>query len=312
MAEAAALKEPPLDELMLAMDVVDTLRHSEALVERELAGADRRAVLIARLKEIYRGQGIDVAEYILVEGVDALEQDRFVYRPPVDNWQVRLARLYIDRSVVGRRVGIAALVLAVLVGGWYGLVRWPQQRAAEEARIELAETIPQSLRQLSESIVAEADDPAVDQQAVAAAADGRGAAQAGDAERARAAITELTALLAELRVSFEVRVVSRPGELTGVTRIPDVNQTTENAYLIVEAIAPDGSAVARPIRSEEDQSVRTVSMWGVRVPDVVFERVQRDKLDDGIVQDSLVGAKQRGRLVIDWVMPVLDGMITEW
>jgi hypothetical protein len=35
-AEAKAAPPATLDELMLAMDVVDTLRHREILVEREL------------------------------------------------------------------------------------------------------------------------------------------------------------------------------------------------------------------------------------------------------------------------------------
>jgi len=311
MAETTAPSEPPLDDMMMAMDVVDTLRHGETLVERELAGDARRAKLVDRLRDIYRGQGIDVPDRILMEGVDALEEDRFVYKQPPPSWRMTLAKLYVRRSAIARTAGVVALVVAVVGGGWYGLVERPRQQAAEAARIELAESIPQRLAELADAIGAEAEEPAVRDNAQITALDGRSAAQAGDADAARAAVAMLESLLAELRLSFEVRVVSRPGESTGVTRIPD-NQAAENAYLIVEAIAPDGTPVTRPIASEEDQSVRTVSMWGVRVPDVVFERVRRDKQDDGIVQDSLVGAKQRGRLTIDWVMPVLDGMITEW
>jgi hypothetical protein len=48
------------------------------------------------------------------------------------------------------------------------------------------------------------------------------------------------------------------------------------------------------------------------VPEEVFERVRQDKLDDGIVQQALVGAKRRGRLDIEWSIPVPGGMITEW
>ena len=55
---------PPqkLDELMLAMDVVDTLRHQDNLVARELDETRREAQLIERLRQIYRGQGIEVPE----------------------------------------------------------------------------------------------------------------------------------------------------------------------------------------------------------------------------------------------------------
>ena len=39
-----------LDDLMLAMDVVDTLRHEERLVSRELNEAARESELVERLR----------------------------------------------------------------------------------------------------------------------------------------------------------------------------------------------------------------------------------------------------------------------
>ncbi len=36
----------PLDELMLAMDVVDTLRHRELMLEREVEAGDREQALL--------------------------------------------------------------------------------------------------------------------------------------------------------------------------------------------------------------------------------------------------------------------------
>ena len=312
MAETSEKTEPPLDELMMAMDVVDTLRHGETMVERELGEEARRARLIERLKTIYRSQGIEVPDRILAEGVDALEQDRFVYKPPRGGWQVVLARLYVRRAMIGKRLAIGALVLALVGGGWYGLIELPRQRAVEAESVELATTIPQRLNELEKSIAAEAEDPQIDAAAARLAADGRRAAEAGDAAGARRAVAELESRLAELRLEFEVRIVSRPDAPSGVTRIPDVNTAVENTYLVVEAIAPDGKVISRPIRSEEDGSVRSATMWGARVPEEVFERVRQDKLDDGIVQQALVGAKRRGRLDIEWSIPVPGGMITEW
>ena len=49
-----------LDELMLAMDVVDTLRHREDLVARELDDAGKQEKLLENLRRIYREQGIEV------------------------------------------------------------------------------------------------------------------------------------------------------------------------------------------------------------------------------------------------------------
>ena len=62
---------PPLDDVMLAMDVVDTIRHQELIVERELNSEERRKQLVARLKSLYAAQGLDVPEHVLAEGVAA-------------------------------------------------------------------------------------------------------------------------------------------------------------------------------------------------------------------------------------------------
>src|SRR5690606_13396328 len=69
----AATKEPvQLDEVMLAMDVVDTLRHREHLIARELAAGARDEDMVARLRQVYAAQGIDVPDHILKQGVEAL------------------------------------------------------------------------------------------------------------------------------------------------------------------------------------------------------------------------------------------------
>ena len=68
-----AAEKAPLDEVMLAMDVVDTLRHNQNLVARELSAEDRETQLIERLRTIYHQQGIEVSDAILKQGVAALE-----------------------------------------------------------------------------------------------------------------------------------------------------------------------------------------------------------------------------------------------
>ncbi|MCW5696107.1 MAG: hypothetical protein KIS96_05135 [Bauldia sp.] len=307
----ATVEAPPLDEVMLAMDVVDTLRHQDLVVERELSGEARRVRMIERLREIYRGQGITVPDRILAEGVAALEQERFVYKPRTGGFAFTLARLYVRRGAIGRRVGIIAAVVLVLILGWYFLIERPGNQRAEAERIELSETIPADLATLSAAIADEANDPAVAASAAQTARDGTAAAAAGNAAEAREAVADLRELLGELRLTFDVRIVSRPGVLSGIDRYPD-GSDTPNYYLIVEAIGPDGEAIPRAITSEEDQRTRTVTMWGVRVPEAVYAAVEDDYFDDGIVNDTLVGEKERGDLAIEWAKPVLGGMITEW
>src|SRR5215212_34734 len=105
----------PLEDVMLAMDVVDTLRHREDWVARELEEGDREAALIERLRQIYEGQGIAVSDRVLREGVRALEESRFVYTPPKPGLATMLARLWVARDLVGQ--GLLA-ILAVLALAW--------------------------------------------------------------------------------------------------------------------------------------------------------------------------------------------------
>ena len=104
MSTPTAAEAVPLDEVMLAMDVVDTLRHSQDIAARELSAEARESQLIARLRDIYRQQGIEVSDDILKEGVAALAEKRFVYEPPTPGPAVALARLYVSRAKWGRPV----------------------------------------------------------------------------------------------------------------------------------------------------------------------------------------------------------------
>ena len=89
MSETAVAAGTPqkLDDIMIAMDVVDTLRHREDLVRRELGEEQREAELIARLRKIYQDQGIEVPDRVLADGVKALKESRFVYTPPPAGWK---------------------------------------------------------------------------------------------------------------------------------------------------------------------------------------------------------------------------------
>src|ERR671918_2826776 len=114
MAEGAGASTKPqtLDDLMMAMDVVDTLRHREKLVERELDTEGREAELMARLKEIYRQQGIEVPDRVLTDGVKALRESRFVYTPPPPGWKRTLFILWVRRGQIGT---LAAAVAAAIL-----------------------------------------------------------------------------------------------------------------------------------------------------------------------------------------------------
>ena len=105
---AAGAPAPKLDDLMLAMDVVDTLRHDQRLVERELSAASSDDAMIERLREVYKGQGIEVSDRVLEEGVKALKEKRFSYEPPRPSLARSLALLWIGRARQAKRAASGA------------------------------------------------------------------------------------------------------------------------------------------------------------------------------------------------------------
>jgi len=130
-AEAAAATPATLDDLMLAMDVVDTLRHRERLIERELNEDVREEQLIERLRALYKSQGLEVPDSVIEQGVKALKESRFVYTPPRPSFARTLATLWVRRAVYGKGFVAALAVLVVIIGFYhFGVVR-PRERAAE-------------------------------------------------------------------------------------------------------------------------------------------------------------------------------------
>jgi hypothetical protein len=301
-----------LDELMIAMDVVDTLRHREDLVRRELDEEGREAELIERLRRIYREQGIEVPDKVLLDGVRALKESRFVYTPPPAGWKRTLLTAWAKRDVYGRRTGLAAAVIGAGLGGYYLLQVRPARLAQEQARIELTETLPKGLKQAHANVAAIATDPAAKAKADALLADGERAIREGNRSAAAKVRGDLSTLADDLARDYTLTIVSRPGESTGVWRNPPGRSRARNFYLIVEAVTPKGERLKLPIRNEETGETETVSKFGVRVPEAVYEAVRRDKSDDGIVRNNILGIKRRGTLVIDFQMPSEGAFITRW
>jgi hypothetical protein len=301
-----------LDEVMLAMDVVDTLRHNQRMVQSDLSADEREKALIERLRSIYKSQGIDVPDSILRDGVKALEEKRFVYEPPERSLATRLATIYVTRDKWLKPLMIAVGLLIALYAGYHFLVQAPRQAAVEQRRIELTQTIPEAILKAHGEIAEIAEDPDVKARADALLGDGAKAASEGQYENAVAIRDRMVQLAADLRQTYTVRIVSRPGEYSGVFRVPDDNPSGRNFYLIVEAIDASGTPVPVQVTSEEDQTTKRTAIWGIRVSEQVFNRVAADKADDQIIQDAVIGEKRRGVLEPDYRIPVMGGRIVEW
>lgn len=313
-ASAPASAEPlhKLDDVMIAMDVVDTIRHSEDLVRRELNDGAREAELIERLREIYRQQGIEVSDKVLAEGVKALKESRFTYTPRPPSWRRTLFEAWVNRRRWGAFAGVALALLLSTCGYEYLAVTRPAQLAEEQARIEISETLPRSIRQAHADILKVATDASVKPRADLLLADGEKVIRDKDRAAATKIFAEMKRLSDDVAAEYTLTIVSRPGETSGVWRRPPRGATQRNYYIIVEALAPDGRKLRLPIRNEENGETDVVEKFGVRVPQAIFDAVAADKRDDGIVQRNRYGVKRRGTVTVDYLMPFDGGMITKW
>jgi hypothetical protein len=296
--------QAPLDEVMLAMDVVDTLRHRERVVERALSTEEQDQQMVVRLREIYAGQGIEVSDAVLERGVQDLRANRFVYTPAPPSFGRSLARLYVSRGRWGKPVLALVAIVAIVAVGWQVFVRGPEQAAIA--------ALPEELEQAHAAVLAATDVPAVEAEATSLRSDGEQALAQGNIPATRAAIVSLDRLQAALVTEYEVRIVSEPGEASGVWRIPEANPNAQNYYLIVEAVDEDGRRLALPVTSEETNRTSTVTRWGQRVDEATFEAAVDDKGDDGIIQNAVLGEKRRGVLEPAFDPGVQGGRITDW
>jgi len=312
MSDVTAKSAAPLDEIMLAMDVVDTLRHRQDLAVRELSTEAKEKQLIEKLRDIYHHQGIEVPDHILREGVAARRECRSVYGPASPGLGSGLARLYVARKGMGKPWGAAIIALGLLGFGYFGVWQPYQNGRAEQARVELSESLPARMDALYQSIFEETKVQQAVVQAEALRSRGKTFAAEGDRAGAEQAIEDLTALRDKLRQEYTLRVVNRSDTQSGFWTIPEINTAATNYYIVVEALDADGNALNLPVLNEENGETEVVSQWGVRVPESVYERVAADKRDDGIIQINEVGRKSDGFLDVEYNMPVLGGAVTRW
>lgn len=135
MTETKDTPRVELTEVMLAMDVVDTLRHRQSLAERELSADEHDQALIDRIRRIYTDQGLDVSDAVIAQGVAALREERFVYKPPRKSLRTFLATIYVRRGLWTKLAGGAiALLLAVWLVYQFMFAGPAEQRRSRQAR----------------------------------------------------------------------------------------------------------------------------------------------------------------------------------
>ncbi len=129
---------------------------------------------------------------------------------------------------------------------------------------------------------------------------------------------ESTNALKELEANLnqEYRLIIAGGKWRYPKNKPN-DESAKNYYILVEAKDKNGKLLTKKIRNEETNTVEDVTKWGELVPKAVYERVKRDKEDNGVINDYLFGIKKRGYLTEEIIFKGVEnnqqrGQITRW
>ncbi len=343
-----------MHDMLRIMDVASALRReretAEAQLDVDVAKARLRERLLATAAAA--GETVTAAEVDAAIASYFARQHRYADPPP--SWRRLRAHLWVSRVPVALGLVLATLLVVgatALAGAFVGPSPSPSpasvpspapvpapapQPVPMPAPVTPAVTTPASAeapvvaapedafavawRRFQQALATAgklaADDGArarLDQ--VAAVAEVAGPAK--DLSRLRAAQSELDEVILRLDEQYEVRVVDRAGEPSGIDRY--YRGKLSGYYLIVEAHGADGRTLRRRIVNHETKSRDEVTKWGEEVDEAVWNRLVADKRNDGVVDDALFARKSRGTLAEQIVMQGADGKplvrgrsITSW
>ena len=195
-------------------------------------------------------------------------------------------------------------VLAAIAVGFQLLVFGPMESEWKGMPAEISRVLAEGQ--------ALAIDPAVDAQLGGITAEGQRAVANGDRGAAKTQLTLLKDMTETLALQYDIRIVSRQGEDTGLFRQSEDNPGAINYYLVVEAVAPGGRVLSVPVDSVETDKIERVNIWGQRVSEATFNRVRDEKRSTGLVTNDILGSKVRGELSPRFDDPVPGGAITKW
>lgn len=313
------MAEARLREQMGAMALIDEMRHRQMVVQEHLDLPRRREEVARRIREYYRSQNIQVADELVEQGVRTYFDKRLSYEAPrTGKLPDLLARVYVSRSSWKKPALAGVAALALLAGGAYVAQQAQEREAASERAAQAAmatelDGIAARIRKAEAGFRAMGLPPPDMQQVEAMVAAADEAVQARDNAKARASIEQLEATLAYAKTPLAVNVVDRAGAKTGVVRRYGPGGGSA-WYLIAEATDPSGRAVPIAVTSAESGDRKLASQFGVRVSQAVFDRVRADKMEDGHVDDKLLGKKPANALTVQYTRAFSEqpDLILEW
>ena len=241
---------------------------------------------------------------MLEEGVSALEEDRFTFKPPADIFSTKLAKLYVKRGQWLKPVLTTLMFIVVFLLTYYMMSIRPQ-------RIE-RESLPFTLKNNYSKIIALSHEAKATRTANELHDMAKIALESDDIQAVKEKISALHFLLERLRETYTIQIVQENGKHSGIWRVPPHNPYGKNYYLLVEARNDLGEKVSVTVNNEENNEKIKEDQWGLRVNEQTFNHVAQDKADDGIIQNRVIGVKKVGYLSPEYSIETTGATITKW
>jgi hypothetical protein len=310
-----------LAETLAILDAASTLRRERDQAARLLDDSASRADLEQRLLAAAAASGEPLGSAEVRAAIERYFDRLHAFEPAPAGWARTLALIYIQRRLWGLFLAGAL----IWFGGLYGLFFWSGSPLSASGR--LARNLAQGAAALAAEIGAARATPLTPAAGnLLSSLERRGRellAEPAAADRAplAALVEEAKALRARLAESYELRIVSRPGEFSVVTRDYDGEggKRLSGHYAIVEAVAADGRRLSLPVLDAEEQRLVQTSIWGEQIPADVYQRLADDKRADGVLDEQRFAIKQAGALEPELVLSGVGGppisrgrQITSW
>jgi hypothetical protein len=305
-------------EMLRIMDVATALRQDRELVEEQLNVEELKKRLKERMIEAAKVTG----ESVTPEEVDAAIRQYYAslysFREPKLGVEAALAHLWVRRVELLWMAG-AALVAVSLFWGAFLSPRAPM--TAQGRNLRRVESLSASVTRLGDDVRALAKDKAVTSEVAELTSEADVYLKKGDAAGLDAVRKNLVELEKHLGEAYTINVVSGANHRSAARRDYSDHEGKRLAgyYLIVEARAPDGTVLKRRIHDDESDTYKEVTTWAERVPEAVYERLKKDKLKNGTLNETAFAVKRKGVADEEITMPGPDGKplarlgrITKW
>ncbi len=296
-AQIEKTKQSDLKSILRIMDVASELRRQRELAEGELNLETEKGKIREKIRQTAELTGEDLTEEEINVAIKNFYDGLYRYKEPNKGISYYLAKLYISRGKIFKFLLLPIMLLsAVFFGG--DKFKEFQNTRKQTYLSEQIQTLPTEAEKVSNAIKSVTSDSISIEETNRELNKIKTAKLLPSKIKAvneiEASIQNLKQILANLQVEYDVLISTKK---TGVDRYysDEQGRRVSGYYIVVNAKDKSGNPIAINILNKETDKQRRVNTWAERVSKDIYDKVRRDKIDNGIIDERLFAKKERGK-----------------